>query len=249
MSLPAVSIVTVANDGYLFIRLLVEKVRALVGARDYEIVVVDRGSRDGSRAWLKAQPDVRVVRYRQWFWTRGHRHGEAAEAGMSKARFDRIVLLDSDAHPVAPDWLERSVDRLDAHHRLAGAVFRSKHRGNPHGWYIHPHFMAFFKSDLGQLVVLRKLRGEDTDTGEEATLRVLAAGRGIVGHEIELCRPFDVGHPSVPTVAGGVFHAWYVTRLAKNEAEVAAETNGAVTRARYLEPLIARLRAHYSLSY
>ena len=254
MSLPAVSIITVANDGYLFVRLLVEKVRAFAGPRDYEIIVVDRGSRDGSRAWLKAQPDVRVVRYRQWPWARDHQHGEAAEKGIRKARHDRIVLLDSDAHPVDATWLAHSVDRLDAHHRLAGAVFRSKHRGNPHGWYIHPHFMAFFKSDLATprrdgLVVLRKLRGEDTDTGEEATMRMLDAGLGIVGHEIALCTPFDVGHPNVPTVAGGVFHAWYVTRLAKDEAGVAAETNGAVTRAKYLEPLLARLRAVYALSY
>jgi hypothetical protein len=107
-----------------------------------------------------------------------------------RARHDRIVLLDSDAHPVAPDWLEASVDRLDPHrrlvgealhYRLAGAIFHDKHRGNPHRWYIHPHFMAFFKADLDRLVVLRKRFGEDTDTGEEATMRVLAAGHEVIG--------------------------------------------------------------------
>jgi len=249
-NLPAVSIVTVANDGYFFVRLLVEKVRDLVGPREYEIVVVDRGSRDGTRTWLRAQPDVRVIRRRQWRnGDRHHRHGEAAEAGVRAARHERIVLLDSDAHPIDPDWLRNTADKLDDRHRIAGAIFRDRHRGNPHGWYVHPHFMAFFKADLGNNIVLRKVRGDDTDTGEEATLLTLAAGYAVVGHPIVFCAHLAVGNPSVPTVAGGVFHAWYVTRLAKDEAAVAAETSGAVTRAKYLEPLQTRLRAAYRLDY
>ena len=56
-----VSIVTVSYDTFFFVRLLVEKVRETIGARAYEIVVVDRGSRDGTREWLERQPDVRVL--------------------------------------------------------------------------------------------------------------------------------------------------------------------------------------------
>ena len=248
MALPPVSFVTVTRDGCFFVRLLVETLRRQVGERDYEIIAVDRGSRDGTRAWLKAQPDVRLLTRRQWVNLQ-HGHGEAAEAGAARARHERIVLLDSDAHPVAADWLVNSVDRLDERIRLAGAIFRDRHQGNPHGWYIHPHFMAFLKRDLGGLVVLRKLRGEATDSGEEATIRVLAAGFEVAGHPIEFCARLAVGHPRVPTVAGGVFHAWYVSRLAGSEADVIRETAGAVSRATYLEPLIARLRAEYGLDY
>lgn len=248
MPSPPVSIVTVTRDGYFFVRLLVERVRAHIGGREYEIIAVDRGSRDGTRAWLRQQQDVRVLRWAQWR-SRGHGHGQAAEAGVRAAKHEHVVLLDSDAHPVSDDWLAGSADRLDARHRLAGAVFRDTHRGNPHGWYVHPHFMAFLKSDLDRLIVLRKRHGEDTDTGEEATMRVLAAGHEIVGHPITFCEAFAVGHPRVPTLAGGVFHAWYVSRLMQNEAEVARETEGAVTRARYLAPLQAKLRAAYGLAY
>jgi hypothetical protein len=247
-TLPPVSFVTVTRNGYFFVRLLVEKLRQHIGARDYEIIVVDRGSRDGTRGWLRAQPDVRMLTQRQWFALL-HGHGEAAEAGARRARYDRVVLLDSDAHPMAADWLTNSVDRLDDRVRLAGAVFRDRHEGNPHGWYIHPHFMAFFKRDLGGLVVLRKLRGDATDSGEEATLRVLAAGFEVAGHAIEFCPRFAVGHPRVPTIAGGVFHAWYVSRLVGSEADVIRETDGAVSRAKYLDPLIAKLRAEYRLAY
>lgn len=248
MSLRAVSIVTVTCDSYFFLRLMVEKLREFMGARDYEIVVVDRGSRDGSRAWLRGQPDVRLLTRRPLL-ARSHRHCEAAEAGVRAARHEHIVLLDSDAHPVSPNWLTGTVDRLDARHRLAGAVFRGRHSGNPHGWYIHPHFMTFFRSDLGGLVVLRKLRGDTTDTGEEATLRMLASGYDVIGHDIQFCPRLAVGNPRVPTIAGGVFHAWYVTRLIRRESEVFEETGGEVTRANYLEPLQAKLRAEYGLPY
>ena len=55
-----VSIVTVTYDTFFFLRLLVEKVREFIGARAYEIIVVDRGSRDGTLEWCAQQPDVRV---------------------------------------------------------------------------------------------------------------------------------------------------------------------------------------------
>jgi glycosyltransferase involved in cell wall biosynthesis len=51
MSQPAVTIITVAHNSYFFVRLLVERVREFIGTRPYEILVVDRGSRDGTRAW------------------------------------------------------------------------------------------------------------------------------------------------------------------------------------------------------
>ncbi|BDG72344.1 glycosyltransferase family 2 protein [Roseomonas fluvialis] len=245
MSPRPVSILTVTRDGLFFTRLLLERVRATVRDRPYEVIVVDQGSTDGTIAWCRAQPDLRVLRQRNWFRRAGHRHGEAAERGARAARHEHVVLLDSDAFPIADDWLATSVDLIDDARPIAGAVFRSPHRGNPHGWYIHPHFMAFRKRDLGGLVVLRKLRGDDTDTGEEATIRVLAAGRGVIGHEIAFCAAFDVGHPRVPTVAGGVFHCWYTSRLLHTEQEVVRETEGQVSRARYLDPLMAKLRAAY----
>jgi hypothetical protein len=246
--LPPVSIVTVARDGFFFSRLLVEKVRALVGPREYEIIVVDRGSRDGSRAWMARQTDVVLIKYSHW-WTRDHGHAEAAERAIRIARFERIVLLDSDAHPVDAGWLAGTADRLDDHTRLAGATFVDRHKGNPHGWYIHPHFMTFFRADYGSLITLRKLQGHDTDTGEEATMRVLAAGKGIIRHPLTFAADLSVGHDRVPTIAGGVFHAWYVTRLEHHEAHVIRETGGQVSVTSYMRPLQERLRQHYNLDY
>src|SRR5438477_5172246 len=226
MSRP-VSIVTVSYDTFFFVRLLVEKVREIIGHRRYEIVVVDRGSRDGTQEWLKAQSDVRVITEESG--RRGHGHGPAAELGAKSAGYKHIVLLDSDAHPVEPAWLDLTIDKLDTHQRLAGPIFRGMHKSNRHGWYIHPHFMAFHKEDLGRDVVLRKLSGTDLDTGEAATVRLLDAGLGVIGYPLELCERFAVGHPHFPTVGAGVFHAWYGTRLRKDARTVGEETNGAVT--------------------
>jgi glycosyltransferase involved in cell wall biosynthesis len=242
-----VSIVTVSYDTFFFVRLLVEKVRELIGARSYEIIVVERGSRDGTREWLEGQPEVRVLKAKPD--RRGHGHAEAAELGIAGARYEHIVLLDSDAHPIDPAWLELTVDRLDHHNRLAGGIFHGQHKANPRGWYIHPHFMAFHRDDLGGNITLRKVRGEDLDTGELATIRLLDAGLGVIGYPLEFCRAFDVGHPHFPTITAGVFHAWYGTRLGKEARTVSEETKGAVTYASYVEPLQARLRKAYNLAY
>lgn len=244
----SVSIVTVNFDSLFYIRLLVEKTREFVGARPYEIVVVDRGSKDGSQQWLRDQSDVHLIVKRQWRRDR-HSHGEAAEVGVRAARNEVIVLLDSDAHPVEASWLEGTVDQLDAHCRLAGAQFQTVHRDNSYSWYIHPHFMVFFRQDLGSKITLRKARGRDTDTGEDSTVRILDAGLGVMAYPMKMVEKFSVGHSSLPTVAGGVFHAWYSTRLIKNDGEVRKETRSGITEENYAQPLRKLLRELYGLRY
>lgn len=243
-----VTIVTVTYDTYFFVRLLVQKVREFVGLRDYEIIVVDRGSRDGTLEWLRSQADVRVHKKRQWRSNR-HTHGEAAETGVRLAKYERIALLDSDAHPMDSNWLEATVDRLNDHYRLAGPEFPKRQPDGSCIKYVHPHFMTFFRDDLGKLIVLRKNRGHETDTGEQATEQILAANYGILWQPIEFCKRFSVGHPHVPTVSAGVFHAWSGTRLVKNTASVIRESRGAMTVESYLAPLQAKLRAIYRLDY
>lgn len=255
----AVSIVTVSYDTFFFLRLLVDKVREFIGARDYEIIVVDRGSRDGTVEWSAAQPDVRLVLIPQT--GASHEHGEAAEEGVRAARHEIIAFLDSDAHPVSAEWLRKTADKLSPHCRLAGPKYVGNHRGNPFGWYVHPHFMVFYKSDLGREIVLRKMRGEETDTGEESTIRLLEKGLGIEalplescpalhpGHPLAAYARFAFGHPHFPTIGADVFHAWYGTRVGKDAAVVGAETSGAITKENYQRPLIARLREFYQLDY
>jgi len=254
-----VSVVTVAYDTFFFVRLLVEKVREFVGDRDYEIILVDRGSRDGTLEWCAKQDDVRIVPVPQQ--RARHKHGEAAERGVREAKHPVIAFMDSDAHPVDREWLTSTADKLSPECRLAGPKVVALHRGNPFGWYIHPHFMVFFKKDLGGDVILRKVRGEETDTGEEATIRLLEKDKGIEALPLMSCPAlgsdhpysayarFSFGHPHFPTIGAGVFHAWYGTRLQKDAAVVVEESEGIITPQNYQGPLLAMLREFYSLNY
>ncbi|MEP6811296.1 MAG: glycosyltransferase, partial [Chthoniobacterales bacterium] len=117
-ALRPVSVVTVTYDTFFFLRLLVEKVREFIGERAYEIIVVDRGSRDGTLEWCAKQADVRVVSVPQK--RADHEHGKAAERGVRAARYEIIAFLDSDAHPIDRSWLTATADRLDSECRLAG---------------------------------------------------------------------------------------------------------------------------------
>ena len=237
-------------DTFFFVRLLVEKVRELIGDRAFEIIVVDRGSRDGTREWLERQPDVRLLSVKAN--RRGHGHGEAAELGVANASHEHVVLLDSDAHPIDRMWLTLTVDRLDTHHRLAGGVFQGMHKDNPHHWYIHPHFMAFHKVDLGHAITLEESCAwpgllDTSETGHHSFARRRL--RDSFGYPIEFYAACDVGHSHFPTVTAGVFHAWYGTRLGKDARTVGQETKDAVTGANYLGPLQARLKQLYQLDY
>jgi len=74
--------------------------------RDFEIVVVDDGSTDGTRGILAATKDIVVIRHAE---TRGY--GAALKAGVRAAKYPLIVVMDADgtypAHSI-PRLLERS---------------------------------------------------------------------------------------------------------------------------------------------
>ncbi|RMG97104.1 MAG: glycosyltransferase family 2 protein [Chloroflexi bacterium] len=72
--------------------------------REFEIIVVDNGSRDGSVNWLnKNWPQVRVISLPQ---NTGFAH--ANNVGISAARGEYIVALNNDTR-VGPDWLAAMV--------------------------------------------------------------------------------------------------------------------------------------------
>lgn len=81
-----------------------------------EVICVDNGSTDGSRAWLAANmPAVRVVALDE---NRGFTGGNAA--GVAEAAGDVLVFLNNDMK-VEPTLVSRLVDALDEHTACAGA--------------------------------------------------------------------------------------------------------------------------------
>ncbi len=81
--------------------------------RDFEIIVVDNGSVDGSVAWLAAHaPEVRVICN-----TTNRGFAAANNQGIAASRAPLIATLNNDAIP-EPAWLDRLVEAAD---RLAWA--------------------------------------------------------------------------------------------------------------------------------
>jgi len=78
--------------------------------RDFEIVVVDNGSTDGTRVWLEqAWPEVRIISL-----PRNLGFSAAVNAGILAGRSPLVALLNNDAVP-EPDWLAALVEAAERH--------------------------------------------------------------------------------------------------------------------------------------
>ena len=108
---PSVSIIVLTSDNLLILRLCLAALFANTERSDWELVIVDNGSHDGTQEHLTrmqtAHDRVTVIR-------NGDNRGFAAgvNQGLSMSRGDRIVLLNDDA-VVTPGWLDGLLEHLD----------------------------------------------------------------------------------------------------------------------------------------
>jgi GT2 family glycosyltransferase len=97
------SVVVVAADGLVFTRLCLESVLLNTADVDFELVVVDNASSDGTREYLVALAErdsrIRVIHHDE---NRGF--GPAVNQGMNAATGDILVVLNNDT-VVPPGWL------------------------------------------------------------------------------------------------------------------------------------------------
>jgi GT2 family glycosyltransferase len=118
---PRVSIVVVTLDGLVFSRLCLESLLANTQSDDYEAIVVDNGSTDGTIEYLGelARRDDRIAVIRQ---ERNLGFAGATNAGIARARGASLVLLNNDT-VIVDGWLERAAGHLaDPRIGLLGAV-------------------------------------------------------------------------------------------------------------------------------
>jgi GT2 family glycosyltransferase len=109
---PVASIVVVSFDSLLYTRLCVETVLANTHAPAFELIVVDNGSADGSRAYLEALA-ARDARVSLLANEDNVGFPAACNQGMAAARGEHLVLLNSDTM-VPGGWLSRLTSCLDA---------------------------------------------------------------------------------------------------------------------------------------
>jgi GT2 family glycosyltransferase len=76
--------------------------------RDFEIIVVDNASEDGTAEWLTHQPDLRVIRNAQ-----NVGFAAACNQGIQASKSPLIAVLNDDTQP-EPRWLESLVNAMRA---------------------------------------------------------------------------------------------------------------------------------------
>jgi GT2 family glycosyltransferase len=107
---PAASIVVVTHDNLVFTRMCLESVLASTRDREYELIVVDNASTDGTRPYLRElarrNPRVRLVMNDV-----NAGFARACNQGLAVAEGDLLVLLNNDTL-VPPWWLSRLADAL-----------------------------------------------------------------------------------------------------------------------------------------
>ena len=154
-------IIPAYNERHTIGPCLVKVVSALAEV-EKEIIIVDDGSRDGTRDWLSAQADgrggrdaaleldgdgnLRQVAGPASFTVRVILHaanqgkGGAVQTGFAAATGEVIVIQDADLEYDPADWA--GMYALIAERRVADVVYGSRFYGNPHRALYFHHFMA-----------------------------------------------------------------------------------------------------------
>lgn len=109
------SIIIPTYNGLTLTRSCIESIRRHSRPGTYEIIVVDNGSTDGTFAWLRSQPDVRVIRN-----DANEGFPRACNQGLRAASGDSLLLLNNDTI-VTPRWLDQLTAALYSDARI-GAV-------------------------------------------------------------------------------------------------------------------------------
>lgn len=105
------SIVIVTHNGLLFTRMCLASLLAHTGGADYEIIIVDNGSTDGTADFLR-EVARGAPRLRLALNPRNRGFAAASNQGLGMAGADLLVLLNNDTI-VPPGWLEGLVRRLE----------------------------------------------------------------------------------------------------------------------------------------
>jgi rhamnosyltransferase len=87
--------------------------------REYEVLVIDSGSTDGTAEFLRSQPGIRLIEIAQAEFD----HGLTRNLGVAEARGDVVVLTVQDALPADDQWLQQLVRQFEDP-AVAGAYSR-----------------------------------------------------------------------------------------------------------------------------
>jgi len=228
-----VSICVLTYNVSFYNRLALDLIRLMTRVVDYEVLVYDNGSTDGSAEWLDEQPDVTLHRGSD----NSMRHGAALDFLVQQARFPICCTLCSDAFPVSPEWLTPAM-HLDGVTMLSG-VLRD---GSRIGKYVCPSYLFGWTDWLRRRSFLDNW--PDWDTGEALGRDCVAGGWGMKTWKQ---RYVDVGEgfrPKPCDYNGWVWHVWWSGRR-----QVVPGIEGSEFEEGYHEHSKRMLRERFNLDY
>jgi GT2 family glycosyltransferase len=169
---PKASVIIPTWNGRDLLRAALRSLRAQTWT-DFETVVVDNGSRDGTVAMLRDEfPDVAVVEFPE---NRGF--AVAVNAGVRAARGRYLVLLNNDAE-AEPGWLAALAGVLDARPEIGSVACKMLAARDPAIVDSAGAAMGLFAYDIG--------RGERDGSGFAVAREILCPCAGAAAYRREL---------------------------------------------------------------
>lgn len=229
---PVVSIVAANCDAPDWIELFVKSIRLFSGGVPYELIIIDNGSLEENKAWMKAQSDIRLIEMP----TIELYHGGAMDFGTTIAEGKFVCILDSDSHVQRPMWLVDLIRlyEFDPLTRLIGCV-------GPAHKPLHPPLFFFEKQFILDNNISWRYKPDpavptQTDTAQQAYWDVLNLGYKVhrleKGPRLYQC---DKHHDEIwlngqPTIA----HAWMGSRFQEHNPRRTKTVLDGITLAEHL---------------
>lgn len=229
-----ISIGILTYNVLFYTKLQLQQIRKHTRHTQYEIIVFDNGSTDGTVEFLKEQPDVRLG----WEPGNSHRHGPVLNWCLKQASYPVFCTLCSDAFPVHDEWIVPSL-HLSSEVVLAGV---SRGYGRIVKDYVCPSYL------FGWTDWLKTTSFEDKwpewDTGELCTKSALDQGRQIRTWPKKVV-DFGGDMMSYPCdYSGLVWHTWFSGRVNTSRG-----VRGLECGERYHEVVQEYLRKRFNLDF
>lgn len=207
--LPGVAtVITVNWNSLAFLRPMLSAVERL-SPPGTNIWVVDNASSDGSWEYLSTRSGIRAFRLPV-----NVGHGVALDLVIPKVNTEYLAILDVDAFPVSPVWLENSISALNKGAQVAGAQL---HRNFVHPCFlvtrttvVHEYGLTF--RPVGSLSTLEYAAPLFMDVGEALNHRLQIKFGG--AKALHFFQPTSIAGPGMAGAVFGdlVYHNLYSTQ-------------------------------------